>query len=142
MPFDFYDFIDWCADEDTTDAALQEAYQRYVRHTATGSTGTAVTVGLAFLTGGLSLFATPYQAARMANASTKIQIIKDEIAKRNRRDKARRELEVRPQDVFGGIGLGTVPMFTSGVEHVVLNGICNAPNLYHGTPYHGAIEYK
>jgi hypothetical protein len=119
MPFDFNSYTDWC--EVQTDNDLQEEYQKYVKLTAQGSTGIAVSVGLGLITFGLAtIFGVAAAEATVLNASVKIRIIRDEMERR----KKKHQLHVRPQDVFGGIGMAAA---MGPVSHFV------GPALLHGT---------
>jgi hypothetical protein len=140
MPFNFKEYREWCRTWD--DDILQEEYQKYVRATARGSTGTAVGYGLAFFTFGLSLIGAAASGATLANAAAKVDIIRTEMARRKRKHK----LETRPLDVFRGIALGSLSLVSTPIEHVVGPALTHATSsgatYYHGTPYVPRVEER
>lgn len=133
MPFNYIEYEKWCRTWD--DDILQEEYQKYVKATARGSAGTAVGYGLAFFTFGFSLIGAAVSGATLANAAAKVDIIRTEMARRKRKHK----LETRPQDVFGGLALGSLSLVSTPIEHAVVPALTHATSsgatYYHGTPY-------
>jgi hypothetical protein len=125
MPFDFEEYARCC--KETDDDVLQEEYERYVRQTARGSAGTAVGYGLAFFTFGVSLIGAAASAATLANAATKVNIIRTEMERRGKKHK----LNTRVRDVYGGIALGSLGLVTTPVGHAMLHASSGA-TFYHG----------
>jgi hypothetical protein len=128
MPFNFDEYTAWC--REWPNDVLQEEYQKYVKQTSQGSAGTAIAYGFAFFTGGLSLIGLALSGPTLANAAAKVDIIRDEMARR------KKKLSTRPEDVFKGIALGSTGLITTPALHVLGPVISHASSSvnYHG-PY-------
>lgn len=136
MPFDFEKFEAEC--RKASDGQLQQLYQKYVRQTTSGSTGTAVGIGLSFFTLGLSLIGSAACSATVANAAAKVDIIKTEMARRNKKN----QLSTRARDIFGGIALGTTPLLTFGLVDATVTAAASGANFTHVHPPHAHFHLE
>ena len=112
MPYNFNEYAAWC--EEMEPYKLQEEYQKYVRLTTGGSTACVVGIGLVFFTFGVSaIIGSAVGMATVPNAAAKVQIIKDEMARRKKKN----QLIVRKRDIFEGLALGSLGLITDPVGH-------------------------
>ena len=133
MPFNYDEYTQWC--RQWSDDILQEEYQKYVKMAAKGSSKGAVGIAAAFFTGGISLlFSAPY-AVSAVNAGCKVQIIKDEMESRNKKN----ELVTRKRDVFGGLAWGATGLITTPASmfahHALEQAASSGASFYHGSTW-------
>ena len=105
-----------------------------------GSTAIVATCALALATGGLFLIGIAVSGAAVANASGKVQVIKEEMARRKKKDK----LKTRPEDVFEGIAWGSTSIITAPIENMVGAAMLQPSSgvtSYHGLTYNPSLDY-
>ncbi|PVH77691.1 hypothetical protein DL98DRAFT_353142, partial [Cadophora sp. DSE1049] len=110
MPFDYEKYQEKC--NGMTTEQLQQQWGNCTRQVSAGATGTATSVLLVPVTGGLSLLGLGFSAPRIHNARKKREIIEAGLQARGTTHQTRTRDVVGPMAISGaisGLTLGLVP---------------------------------